>query len=70
MDLLGKIPLIQSIRQSGDAGRPAVLQQETNVETYYDNFCKELIASIDKKNINLEKTKVVPVEYGDPKCSK
>ena len=70
LNLLGKIPLIQSIRQSGDAGRPAVLQQETNVETYYDNFCKELVASIDKRNINLDKTKVVPVEYGDPKCSK
>ena len=70
LNLLGKIPLIQSIRQSGDAGRPAVLQQETNVEKYYDNFCNELIASIDKRNTNLDKTKVVPVEYGDPKCSK
>jgi ATP-binding protein involved in chromosome partitioning len=69
LNLLGKIPLIQSIRQSGDAGRPAVLQQETTVETYYDNFCNELIASIDKRNTNLDKTKVVPVEYGDPKCS-
>jgi ATP-binding protein involved in chromosome partitioning len=69
LNFLGKIPLIQSIRQSGDAGRPAVLQQETTVETYYDNFCNELIASIDKRNTNLDKTKVVPVEYGDPKCS-
>ena len=69
LNLLGKIPLIQSIRQSGDAGRPAVLQQETIIESYYDNFCDELIASIDKRNINLDKTKVVPVEYGDPKCS-
>jgi ATP-binding protein involved in chromosome partitioning len=69
LNLLGKIPLIQSIRQSGDAGRPAVLQQETIVESYYDNFCDELIASINKRNINLDKTKVVPVEYGDPKCS-
>ena len=47
----------------------AVLQQETTVETYYDNFCNELIAGIDKRNTNLDKTKVVPVEYGDPKCS-
>lgn len=69
LNFLGKIPLIQSIRQSGDAGRPAVLQQETVIESYYDNFCDELIASIDKRNINLDKTKVVPVEYGDPKCS-
>lgn len=29
VDLLGKIPLYQSIRQSGDVGRPAVLQDNT-----------------------------------------
>ena len=49
ISLLGKIPLIQSIRQSGDVGRPAVLQQETVVETYYDNFCNELIVVLIKK---------------------
>jgi len=27
--LLGQIPLVQSIREAGDAGRPAVLQQDT-----------------------------------------
>lgn len=27
--LLGQIPLVQSIREAGDAGRPAVLQENT-----------------------------------------
>ncbi len=27
--LLGQIPLVQSIRESGDAGRPAILQENT-----------------------------------------
>ncbi|MDA9808945.1 Mrp/NBP35 family ATP-binding protein [Flavobacteriales bacterium] len=70
ISLLGKIPLVQSIRQSGDAGRPAVLQQETVVEKYYDNLCDELMKNIDQRNANLEGTKVVEVEYGEPKCSK
>ena len=26
---LGEVPIVQSIRESGDAGRPAVLQDET-----------------------------------------
>lgn len=69
ISLLGKIPIIESIRQSGDAGRPAVLQQETIIEKYYDDFCEELILNIDKRNTNIEKTKVVEVEYGEPKCS-
>ena len=66
---LGKIPLVQSIRQSGDAGRPAVLQQETIVEKYYDDFCEQLILNIEKRNTNLEETNVVKVDYGEPKCS-
>ena len=66
---LGKIPLVQSIRQSGDAGRPAVLQQETIVEKYYDDFCEQLILNTEKRNTNLEETNVVKVEYGEPKCS-
>ena len=29
LPLLGQIPLVQSIREAGDAGRPAVLQETT-----------------------------------------
>ena len=29
LPLLGQIPLVQSIRESGDAGRPAVMQETT-----------------------------------------
>jgi len=43
---LGPLPLIQSIRESGDAGRPAVLQDGTPAVKYLDeivnNFEKEL----------------------------
>ncbi|MEC7813544.1 MAG: P-loop NTPase, partial [Bacteroidota bacterium] len=69
LDLLGEIPLVQSIRESADVGRPAVLQQETHVESFYSVACKNLVLSVDKRNTELEETKVVPVEYGEPKCS-
>ena len=29
MSLLGQIPLIQSVREAGDVGRPAILQEDT-----------------------------------------
>jgi ATP-binding protein involved in chromosome partitioning len=29
LPLLGQIPLVQSIREAGDAGRPAILQETT-----------------------------------------
>jgi len=60
---------VESIRQSGDVGRPAVLQQETIVEKYYSDLCEKLILNIDERNAKLEPTKVVGVEYGEPKCS-
>ncbi len=69
LDLLGEIPLVQSIRESADVGRPAVLQQETYVESFYSVASQNLIRSVDKRNTELEETKVVQVEYGQPKCS-
>jgi ATP-binding protein involved in chromosome partitioning len=69
VELLGKVPLIESIRQSGDVGRPAVLQQETIVEKYYNDLCDKLILNIEERNAKLDPTKVVGVEYGAPKCS-
>ena len=69
LELLGKVPLVESIRQSGDVGRPAVLQLETIVEKYYNDLCDKLILNIEERNAKLDPTKVVGVEYGAPKCS-
>ena len=67
--LLGEIPLVQGIRESGDAGRPAVLQQGTPSKHAFMEMCDNVINSLNWRNENIEPTKVVPVEYGEPKCS-
>ncbi|MAP01658.1 MAG: chromosome partitioning protein [Flavobacteriales bacterium] len=67
--LLGEIPLVQGIRESGDAGRPAVLQQTSLSKDAFMLMCQNVIESIDWRNKNIQPTKVVPVEYGQPKCS-
>jgi len=67
--LLGEIPLVQSIRESGDAGRPAVLQQDTPSQNAFMQLCNNVVDRIEWRNSNVEPTKVVPVEYGEPKCS-
>lgn len=50
---LGHIPLIQSVRESGDVGRPAVLQEGTPAVAYFDQFVstfvKELDIAVEKK---------------------
>ena len=67
--LLGQIPLVQSVRESGDAGRPAVLQQGTPSKDAFMLMCENVIQRIAWRNKNIDPTKVVPVEYGEPKCS-
>jgi ATP-binding protein involved in chromosome partitioning len=42
--LLGQIPLIQGIREAGDAGRPAALQQDTPAALAFEEFAQKVIA--------------------------
>lgn len=37
--LLGEIPLVQSIREAGDVGRPAVMQDSTMVSAAFNHLC-------------------------------
>ncbi len=47
--LLGQIPLVQSIRESGDIGRPAVLQDNTVSSKAFDELVEAVINRMDKK---------------------
>ncbi len=59
IDLLGEIPLVQSVREAADIGRPAVLQGSTKVANALSDLAKKVIQNIDKRNNELEKTKAV-----------
>jgi len=61
--------LVQSVRESGDAGRPAVLQQGTASKEAFMDLCENVVHRIAWRNKNVDPTKVVQVEYGEPKCS-
>ncbi len=45
--LLAQIPLIQSIREAGDAGRPAVLQDNTPSFKVFDEFVRKFVEKIE-----------------------
>ncbi len=47
---LGEIPLVQSIRESGDAGRPAVLQEGTPTAIAFDMLIANLIEEVNRRN--------------------
>jgi ATP-binding protein involved in chromosome partitioning len=67
--LLGQIPLVQSIRESGDVGRPAILQETTPNAIAFKEMAEKVVEQIKWRNDTLAPTEVVKVEYGAPKCS-
>tara|TARA_B110000977_G_scaffold195312_1_gene273535 strand:- start:568 stop:1707 length:1140 start_codon:yes stop_codon:yes gene_type:complete len=58
---LGEIPLIQSIRESGDIGRPVAMQNGTILEKSFNEITKEMVAELLKRNENLPPTEVVRI---------
>lgn len=49
--LLGEIPIVQSIREAGDAGKPAVLQSDTPQSKAFDSFVDKTIAAVKKREL-------------------
>lgn len=46
---LGELPIIQSIRESGDAGRPAVLQEETPSGDAFRQIIRNFVGELSKR---------------------
>ncbi|HIP37050.1 MAG TPA: MRP family ATP-binding protein [Crocinitomix sp.] len=47
--LLAQIPLIQSVREAGDVGRPAVLQENTPSAKIFEEFVRTFVEKVEKK---------------------
>ena len=58
---LGEIPLIQSIRESGDVGRPVAMQNGTVLEKSFNEITKDMVAELLKRNKKLPPTEVVRI---------
>jgi ATP-binding protein involved in chromosome partitioning len=58
---LGQIPLVQGIREGGDAGVPAMLGDDLVTKEAFSAFADNAIRSIAMRNANIDATKVVEV---------
>ena len=58
---LGDIPLIQSIRESGDYGRPAVLQDDTIIQGVFNGISKNMLSELIKRNNKLPETEIIKI---------
>jgi ATP-binding protein involved in chromosome partitioning len=58
---LGEIPLVQSIREAGDFGRPAVLQENTPVAEAFLNLTRNVVSELVIRNDNLPASEAVKI---------
>lgn len=59
--VLGEIPLVQSIREAGDVGRPAALQDASPIAHQYTETAKNMIESLVERNQFLPPTEAVKI---------
>lgn len=59
--LLGQIPIVQSICEGGDAGRPVALDENSMVGMAFMNLADSVIAAVEKRNAEHEATQKVEV---------
>ncbi len=58
---LGEVPLVQSIRESGDVGHPVALQNDTPLENAFSKITKNAISQLVKRNNDLPPTEIVRI---------
>ena len=58
---LGEMPLVQSIREAGDAGRPAALQTSTPVEKAFEELTKKIVSEVVARNKTLPPTEALKI---------
>jgi ATP-binding protein involved in chromosome partitioning len=59
--LLGEIPLVQSIREAGDVGRPAAMQVATPTEKAFEKLTQNVVQEVVNRNENLPETEAIKI---------
>ena len=58
---LGEVPIIQSIREAGDYGRPAAMQTGSMIETVFEEITRNVVREVVSRNENLPATEAVKI---------
>lgn len=60
--LLGQIPVVQSIREGGDDGKPVALNSDSVTGMAFSRLADNVIASVDKRNRELPESHIVEIK--------
>ena len=58
---LGELPLVQSIREAGDVGRPAALQTATTLEKAFEKLTQNVVEEVVRRNDDLPPTEAIKI---------
>ena len=61
VSFLGEVPIVQSIREAGDYGRPAALQSGSVIENVFDEITRNVVSQVVERNENLEPTEIIKI---------
>ncbi len=61
LPFLGQIPLVQTIREGGDGGVPAMVGDDAVTQNAFRNFASLAVRNIAIRNANIPKTKVLEI---------
>ena len=58
---LGEVPIVQSIREAGDYGRPAALQTASTIETVFEEITRNVVQEVVNRNDSLPATEAIKI---------
>lgn len=61
VSLLGEVPLVQSVREAGDIGRPAALQEGSVISEVFKEIARNVVEEVVARNENLPATEAIKI---------
>ena len=61
VSFLGEVPLVQSIREAGDVGRPAALQTGSPIEASFEEITRNVVQELVGRNKSLPPTEAIKI---------
>lgn len=58
---LGEVPIVQSIREAGDYGRPAAMQTGSVTESIFEEITRKVVAETVRRNESLPATEAIKI---------
>ena len=58
---LGEVPIVQSIREAGDYGRPAAMQEGSVIETVFQEITRNVVQQTVNRNESLPATEAIKI---------